>query len=98
MSDHPLVKEAKDRWFDANVVLVNAHRHGTITEIGEANRAVQIARVRTDLAQLEHVVLPRRQFNASQPNATALEADDLFDIEARIISLKHDIAFLEHRK
>lgn len=93
MDNIPAIKAANDEHYYANVETLNAHRSGDLTRIRKAHVALQVAKVRVDLAKWEHVVLPRRIEAAQHVDATALEADDLFDAEARIASLKADIAY-----
>jgi len=76
----------------ARLAELNAHRYGSITDQIKAHREYQIALVQHNLARLELIVLPRRIASAQSPDATALEADDLFDTEQRIASLKASLS------
>jgi hypothetical protein len=93
MNEIPAIKSANDEHYYANVEYLNAQRSCDLTRIAKANVALRVAIIRVDLAKWEHLVLPRRIEAAQHVDATALEADDLFDAEARIASLKNDIAY-----
>lgn len=91
---HPSIISAIKALSLAQLVELQAHRHGTIQDQVKARTDKLICASLVELARLENVVLPKRLQASIQPNATAMESDDLHDTEQRIASIRHDIARL----